>query len=167
MTAIHHHILISACLIGEMVRYDGVVRKKIDDDVRRWQINKRLVSVCPEVSGGLSVPRPPAEIEKGVGFDVLCGNSDVIDVESRIVTSAFVRGAHKAMEFVRKYQIRVAVLKDGSPSCGVNYIYDGSFSGQRIPGSGVTTALLKKNGVRVFSENEITKVGKYLSQLGC
>ena len=165
MTAIHHHILISACLIGERVRYDGGVRKNIDDEIQRWQLNGRLISICPEVIGGLTVPRPPAEIEKGFGCDVLCGNSDVIDVESRRVTPAFLRGAHKAMELVRKYRIRVAVLKDGSPSCGVTYIYDGSFSSRRLPGNGVTTALLQNNGVRVFSENEISKVDKYLSQL--
>ena len=167
MTAINNLILISACLIGERVRYDGGVRTKIDDDIQRWQLNKRLISLCPEVIGGLLVPRPPAEIEKGDGCDVLSENSDVIDMESRIVTSAFVNGANKAMELVRKYRIKVAVLKDGSPSCGVTYIYDGSFSSKRIPGSGVTTALLQKNGVRVFSENEIKKVDEYLSQLGC
>ena len=166
MTAIHHLILISACLVGERVRYDGGVRKQIDDDIRWWQSRKQLISLCPEVSGGLPVPRPPAEIEKGVGCDVLCGNSDVIDVESRTVTPAFLKGAKKAMGLVRKYRIRVAVLKDGSPSCGVTYIYDGSFSNQRIPGNGVTTALLQKNGVRVFSEHEITRVEKYVSQLG-
>jgi uncharacterized protein YbbK (DUF523 family) len=166
MTAFHHIILISACLIGERVRYDGGIRKQIDVDVRRWQSKKRLISLCPEVSGGLPVPRPPAEIQKGVGCDVLCGNSDIVDEENRIVTAAFVKGAKKAMELVRKYRIRVAVLKDGSSSCGVTYIYDGSFSNQRIPGSGVTTALLQENGVRVFSENEITLVDTFLSQLG-
>ena len=166
MTPTHHFILISACLIGERVRYDGKIRKNMDDNISQWLSKDRLISICPEVAGGLPVPRPPAEIQKGVGCGVLCGKSKVINLEKRNVTPAFNIGANKALELARQFRIGVAVLKNGSPSCGVTYIYDGSFSSHRIPGSGVTAALLQKNGVKVFSENEINKVDTYLSRLG-
>lgn len=165
MSPSHNSILISACLLGEKVRYDGRIRKQIEDNIRQWQLEKRLIPICPEVAGGLSVPRPPAEVANGVGWDVLCGKSGVVDVDGRSVTKAFIEGAQEAWALALKFGAGVAVLKDGSPSCGVTYIYDGSFSRQCIPGRGVTTALLQKKGIKVYSERELHKVDVYLSQL--
>jgi uncharacterized protein YbbK (DUF523 family) len=157
-------ILISACLLGERVRFDGRVRKRLGAEIRLWRFQERLIAVCPEVSGGLSVPRSPAEIENGNGCDVLCGKSGVIDAEGRNVTTVFLEGAHKALEFARNSRAHVAVMKDGSPSCGVTYTYDGSFSRKRIAGCGVTTALLKANGIEVFTERDLKKVDTYFSR---
>jgi uncharacterized protein YbbK (DUF523 family) len=155
MTQLTEYILISACLLGERVRFDGRVRKHLKDKIVQWRSQERLIAFCPEVAGGLSVPRPRAEIVAGVGCDVLCGKARVADARGRNVTAAFLQGAQIAMEFALKGRTSVAVMKDGSPSCGVSYIYDGSFSGKRIPGSGVTTALLKANGIKVYSEKDI------------
>jgi uncharacterized protein YbbK (DUF523 family) len=87
-------------------------------------------------------------------------------VKRQNVTPAFIIGANKALRMAKQFQIGVAVLKNGSPSCGVTYIYDGSFSSHRISGSGVTTALLQKNGIKVFSEFEVNKVDTYLEKTG-
>ena len=161
MTSLQDCILISACLLGKRVRFDGRVRKRIGVEIRLWRFQERLIAVCPEVAGGLTVPRAPAEIENGLGCDVLRRKSGVIDAEGRNVTAAFLEGAHKALDLARNGRAIVAVMKDGSPSCGVTYIFDGSFSRKRIPGCGVTTALLKANGVKVFSERDLKKVDAY------
>lgn len=155
-------VLISACLIGERVRYDGQAKTCNDAILKQWLAQGRVVSICPEVAGGLPVPRQPAEISGGRGQDVLNGCAHVISREGQEVTEAFIAGARLIGDLVRTKRAVLAVLKDGSPSCGSNYIYDGTFSGRRISGNGVTAALLKKQGIRVFSENEIEKAAEYL-----
>lgn len=104
----------------------------------------RVVRLCPEVAGGLSVPRPPAELRRGL----------VVTRDGRDVSDAFARGADEALRLVREHAIEIAVLKSNSPSCGSGTIYDGTFTGTRIAGDGVTTALLRAHGIHVFSELE-------------
>jgi len=161
-----HRILVSACLLGHPVRYNGLDKKTDDDHLRRWVEEGRVVSVCPEVAGGLPVPRPPAEIAGGTGGSaVLAGESRVIARTGADVTAEFVRGADHALAKATEHGIRVAVLKEGSPSCGSSYSYDGTFSGVRVPAPGVTTARLVAAGIRVFSEHELAAADACLRAL--
>jgi uncharacterized protein YbbK (DUF523 family) len=147
-----HRILVSACLLGHAVRYNGQHKESDDALLRRWVDEGRVVAVCPEVAGGLPVPRPPAEIAGGVGGAlVLAGHARVIARSGQDVTSEFVCGAEHALALAHEHGIRVAVLTEGSPSCS-GHTYDGSFTGTRVTAPGVTAALLKQHGVRVFSE---------------
>ena len=111
------------------------------------------------------MPRPPAEIAGDGGLAVLRGNARVIDESGRDVTTHFVDGAHKALQAARDQGVRLAVLKDGSPSCGSALIHDGSFMGTMRPGMGVTTALLEDHGITVFSEHQIEDADAYLTRL--
>ena len=163
-----HRILVSACLLGHPVRYNGLDKKTDDDHLRRWVAEGRVVSVCPEVAGGLAVPRPPAEISgggAGGGASVLTGQARVIAVTGADVTAEFVQGADHALAKAAEHGIRVAVLKEGSPSCGSTYSYDGSFSGVRVPAPGVTTARLLAAGIRVFSEHELAAADAFVRAL--
>ncbi|MFK5954084.1 MAG: DUF523 domain-containing protein [Desulfobacterium sp.] len=155
-------ILISGCLLGLDVRYDNKIQPVENKILIEWQQEGRLVVVCPEVEGGLLVPRPPAEIVEGTGEDVLNGKAGLLNERGEDVTAAFIRGADVALELVKRFSIRVAILKEKSPSCGSTSIYDGSFTRKRIPGQGVTAALLRKNGVKVFSEKQLGAVREYL-----
>jgi len=157
-------VLVSACLLGQPVRYDG--RSSGHPDLlQRWQAEGRVVPLCPEVAGGLPTPRPPAEIPGGQGGEVLDGAAAVVTVTGEDVSAAFVAGAGQALALVRKHGIRVAVLKAGSPSCGNRLTYDGTFSGVKVPGEGVTTALLRREGVLVFSELELEQAELALAGL--
>ncbi len=148
-------ILISACLAGDLVRYDGKSVPLTDELLCKWNWKGLFVKVCPEVSGGLKIPRLPAQIVNGNGQDVLEGKAKVIDIEGHDVTIAFLKGAEYALSKVKKYKIEIALLKEKSPSCGIHHIYDGHFDSTLISGSGVTAAILKQSGIRVFSENEL------------
>jgi uncharacterized protein YbbK (DUF523 family) len=158
-------ILVSACLIGENVRYNG--RVKVDESswLKGWKLQGRLVPFCPEVAGGLPVPRPCSEISGHDGRTVLYGDARVMNIKGKDVTQYFLTGGQKTLELVRLHNIKLAVLKDGSPSCGSTYIYDGSFSGIKKPGKGITTVLLEENSIRVFSELEIPEAVEYLKTL--
>jgi uncharacterized protein YbbK (DUF523 family) len=158
-------VLISACLLGNPVRYNGAALIFEDQTLTLWLSEGRLVPICPEVAGGLPVPRPRAEIIKGDGGLVLNGGTGVVNSKGQDVTNCFLIGARKSLELARFYNIRLAVFKEGSPSCGSGYIYDGSFAGIRKPGKGVSAALLEKNGIRVFSERAIPEAEKYLKAL--
>ena len=164
-------ILISACLLGQIVRYDA---KKIEVDhrlLRQWQQEGRLVfkvppeQQTPEVEGGLAVPRPAAEIDGGDGALVLAEYARVITADGEDLTERFLRGARAALHLARKHQIRMAILKENSPSCGSQLIYDGSFSGRKVKGSGVTTTLLENNRIKVFNEYQIEDAAIFLQQL--
>ena len=158
-------MLVSACLLGERVRYNGIVKNFESHILASWNRRGCAVAICPEVAGGLPVPRPSSEISGSDGYQALNGNKKVINIKGQDVTKYFLDGAQKALELASLFGIRLAILKEGSPSCGSNYIYDGSFSGIKKPGKGVTAALLEENGIRVFSEREIFKVEKYLKLL--
>ena len=110
--------------------------------------------ICPEVSGGLNTPRLPAEIVGGDGADVLNGRVKVLDTSGNDVSDAFILGATKALKLAQQHQVTHVILKANSPSCGSELIYDGSFSGQKIQGQGVTTALLEQYGFKVITEDE-------------
>jgi uncharacterized protein YbbK (DUF523 family) len=149
------YVLISSCLLGNPVRYDGRGVPHDDAVLVRWRAEGRVVSVCPEVAGGMPIPRPPAEIEPGKrAADVLDNGARVVAVTGDDVTVPFVQGGQAALALAEQRGIRIAVLKEGSPSCGSGYVYDGHFAGKRQPGVGVTAALLTRAGVQVFSEKQ-------------
>jgi uncharacterized protein YbbK (DUF523 family) len=158
-----HRVLVSACLLGARVRYHGGDALCEHPTLRRWQDEGRLVTACPEVDGGLGTPRPPAEIvgpDRGRG--VIAGLAVVRTAAGVDVTQQFLAGASRALAEARRHGVRAAILKDGSPSCGSSFAYDGTFSGLRVPGRGVTAALLEANGIRVFSESRIDEADSWL-----
>ena len=143
--------LISACLFGELCRYDGEIARndKLVDAL--IAAGCKLIPVCPEVLGGLKTPRPAAQIKEGNGHDVLLGEAVILDAAGANITDKFVAGAKKVLQIAQDNGIRYAILNERSPSCGVKHIYNG----QRIvSGMGVTTALLLENGIKVESDEE-------------
>ena len=137
-------MLVSACLAGENTRYDGK-NNEMQALIEQLQQYYDLVLFCPEVAGGLGTPRIPSEIR---------GNQ-VINEKGKDVTSAFLSGAQEALRLCDFFQIKVALLKDGSPSCGSSKIYDGSFSHRKKDGMGVTAQLLSSHGVTVYNEESV------------
>lgn len=158
-------ILISACLLGHAVRYDGKGKPLHHPAIDRWREEGRLVAICPELAGGMSVPRPPAEIEGGMsGADVLCGRARVLEITGGDVTEEFVAGARRALEFAQAHGCTHALLIDGSPSCGSGFIYDGSFAGRKQAGNGVTAALLAEAGIVVRSDRQLDELVDLLAR---
>lgn len=157
-------VIVSACLLGEKVRYNGLIRHPIDPVLLEWKKQGRVLSFCPEISGGLPVPRNPVELVGGDGRDVLNGTGRCLSRDGRDYTKPFLKGAGSGLALVLDHQVELAVLKDGSPSCGRTYIYDGTFSGTKIEGKGVLAALLEDHGLPVFSEKEIGKAGQWLRE---
>lgn len=148
-------LLVSACLLGDPVRYDGKSKALDNQGLATLIRQERVIGFCPEVSGGLAIPREVAEIQGGDGDAVI---EDLARVKTRTgmdVTQAFLRGARQALALCQQHRIRVAILTESSPSCGSAQIYDGSFSRSSIPGVGVTTALLRQHGVKVFSQHQV------------
>lgn len=127
-------ILVSACLLGEQVRYDNKILPTLSPILRKWEKLGLIIPVCPEVAGGLPIPRPPSEIQSGDGKDVVSRNSKVIDINGKDVTNAFLQGANEALRLVEEHHIEYAILKARSPSCGSKLTYDGSFTGVLIKG---------------------------------
>ena len=159
-------VLVSACLLGGKVRYNGSYRLNDHPILARWQAEGRIVQICPEVAVGFDTPRPPAEIRStGDGQAVLHGQGQVVERTGNDVTALYLEAGQLALDLARRTECRYAVLTDGSPSCGSSFIYDGSFSGTRIPGRGTTTALLEANGIRVFSEDGIGELDNLLARL--
>lgn len=138
-------ILVSACLYGECTRYDGKSNLLKNPIFLKWKNMGVLVPVCPEVLGGLKTPRPCSEIKDG----------KVVNKLGEDVTKQFEDGAKKALEIARENDVVFAVLKQSSPSCGCKKIYDGTFSGKKIPGSGIAAEMLLNNGIVVFDEDDI------------
>ena len=157
-------ILVSRCLLGHRVRYDGGASGPFDQ-LQAWLDEGRVVPLCPEVAGGLPTPRAAAEIPGGQGGEVLDGQASVITTEGEDVSAQFLSGAYQALELVQRHGIRIAVLKANSPSCGNLLTYDGTFSGVKVTGEGVTAALLKRHGVRIFSELELAEAAESLAAL--
>jgi len=152
-------ILISSCLLGHKVRYDGGDNLLTNTTLKQWQKEQRLVVICPELAGGLTIPRAAAEIQfsdKSIAVKTITGED---------VTHAFEQGATRALLLCHEHGIRYALLKESSPSCGSASIYDGEFSQQQIPGQGLTTALLRANGIKVFSEKNLTALISELASL--
>jgi uncharacterized protein YbbK (DUF523 family) len=155
-------ILISACLVGQKVRYNGKDLLQETEGFQTLKQQHELIPLCPEVAGGLSTPRPPAEIQMGDSAAVFKASGKVIATTGEDVTSEFVSGAEQALALCKEHDIHFAVLTESSPSCGRNKVYDGSFSGNKVEGIGLTAYLLEKNGIRVFSQFEIEKLLKSL-----
>lgn len=139
-------ILISACLVGENCKYNGGnnLNPQIDTLLEKYD----LIPFCPEMEGGLPTPRNPSEVK---------GESVFMD-NGKDVTENFFKGAKKALMLCLFLKIKIAVLKERSPSCGTHQIHDGSFSNKLIDGMGVTAKMLKENGIAVYSEDEIDKL---------
>ncbi len=140
------YLLISSCLLGNNVKYNG--KNNYIKEVELLKNKYNLIVICPEVMGGLPIPRIPSEIL----------NDKVINKEGKDVTINFNKGREEAIKLVKKYNIKKALLKEGSPSCGSHYIYDGTFSGNKIDGVGVTTKKLIELGLDIYSEKEIEKL---------
>lgn len=157
-------ILVSACLLGQAVRYDGGAHGPFTQ-LLDWQAQGRVLPLCPEVAGGLPTPRPAAEIIGGQGAQVLDGLVQVRSRDGADVSAAFIAGAGIAERLVQQHGIRIAVLKARSPSCGNRHSYDGSFSGTLVAGEGVTAAALRRLGVQVFNESELSEAAQALRLL--
>ena len=146
-------VLISACLAGVPCTYAAEAK------TRAWALELmttgRGIAVCPEVAGGLPVPRPEAEIQGGHGDDVLDGGARVVDVDGRDVTANYLRGAEAAISAARRSGAKLAILKARSPSCGCGAIYDGTFGGRTVEGDGVTAAALKREGLDVLTDEDV------------
>jgi len=135
--------LCSACLLGINCRYDGKIIP--NNEVIRLAKKEILIPVCPEQLGGLSTPREPSEQNGG----------KVITISGVDVTCHFIKGAEQVLTLAKIYGIKEAILKQESPSCGCGRIYDGTFSNRLIQGDGVTTILLKKNKIKVITEEDL------------
>lgn len=146
-------ILVSACLIGINCKYNGYNNK--NEKVIQYLKDKQFIIACPEQLGGMSTPRDPSEIIELDTDDIIKGQTIVISNKSLDVTNKFKQGAKEALKIANIYNCKEAILKDGSPSCGSSYIYDGTFSSKKIDGVGVTTVLLINNGIKVISEKEL------------
>ncbi|HZK25207.1 MAG TPA: DUF523 domain-containing protein [Oscillospiraceae bacterium] len=153
-------ILVSACLLGLNTKYDGTHNCR--PEVLAWQEQVNLIPVCPEQLGGLSTPRSPTEIQDGDGHAVLKGAAEVKTAAGGNCTDAFRRGAEEVWQLAQVMAAAGALLKARSPSCGSGYIYNGSFTGQTKAGDGVTAALLKINGLPVFTEEEPLQFKQWL-----
>lgn len=147
-------ILVSSCLAGLEVRYNGT--HSLDNKILKLLEENKAITVCPELLGGFSTPREPAEIIGGNGEDVLGGKAKVIEKSGRDVTELYIKGAYATLKRAKEVNATIVVLKEDSPSCGSSMIYNGEFIGKKIVGNGVTTALLKRNGLRVISEEQFT-----------
>lgn len=143
-------LLVSACLMGFQVRYNGSDKAQLAETLARWQRENRLVIHCPELAAGLPVPRLPAEIVDSQGAEVMQNRGRIVESDGHDVTAHYQLAAWLALKAAREEGCQAALLTDGSPTCGSQFIYDGSFSGQRKPGSGVAAALLREQGITVF-----------------
>jgi len=146
-----HMIIVSACLLGINCKYDG--KNSMNKSVMEKLQGEMIIPVCPEQLGGFPTPRPAVEISGGTGADVLDGRCRCIRENGEDVTEGFIKGAHEVLKIARLTGARKAVLKSRSPSCGFGEIYDGTFSGERIDGNGVTAELLHRNGIEVISSD--------------
>ncbi|MGL4353675.1 MAG: DUF523 domain-containing protein [Aeromonas popoffii] len=153
MSADPARVLVSACLLGQPVRYDGHSKGIVSDWLSALGAEGRVLAFCPEVAGGLPTPRPPAERQ----------DERVVTASGLDVTAEFDRGAELALAICQVQGIRFALLKEGSPSCGSGRIYNGRFEGVSVVGEGKTTALLRRHGIAVFSENQLAELASALS----
>lgn len=141
-------ILISACLIGVNCKYNGGNNE--NELVTEYIKDKEIIIICPEIMGGLSTPRNPSEIKL----------DKVITNKGQDVTENFKKGAEEALKLAKKFNVKKALLKSKSPSCGSNCIYDGTFTNTLIEGDGLTTKLLKQNGIEVITEKDLINILK-------
>jgi uncharacterized protein YbbK (DUF523 family) len=149
-------ILVSECLYGEkIVRYDACEASENAPVFLRWKEEGRLIPVCPEVFGGLPVPRPPSERVA----------DKVMTIEGKDVTAEYVKGAEEALRLAEKYDIAFAIMKQNSPACGSRYVYDGTFTGTKKEGQGKAAEYLTSAGFKVFAEDELDRAAALLEQM--
>ncbi|CDZ75277.1 Protein of unknown function [Peptoniphilus sp. ING2-D1G] len=139
-------ILVSSCLLGDNCRYDG--KNNLIEDIAVLKDKYKIVKFCPEEAGGLKTPRSPSEIQ----------GEKIVNAEGEDVTEYFKRGAELALKKCMEENIKIAILKERSPSCGSDFVYDGTFSGQMVGSMGVTAQLLKNNGIWVLNEYNYKEV---------
>lgn len=135
--------LVSACLCGVNCKYNG--KNNLNEKCLKLAKEGKAILICPEQLGGLTTPRKPSEINK----------DKVINEIGEDVTLNFEKGAKEVLKIAKIYNINKAILKEGSPSCGVNKIYDGTFSGNKINGMGICASLLKENNIKVISSEDL------------
>lgn len=150
-------VLISACLVGENVRYNAEKLNFHHPFIEHLKKAGKLIPVCPEVMGGMPVPRKPSELTEPIEF-ILKQKKGIQSIDGKDVTQYFIDGCQQVLRIVEQYQIGFAILKENSPSCGVHFIHDGHFSGTLIPGEGMLSFLLRHKRVQVFSEKELDKL---------
>lgn len=150
-------ILVSACLLGEKVRHDGRDNFFNHPFITKLQAENRLISVCPEVAGGLDTPRPPAHIERRHPLQI-------ITTDQQDVTEEFIYGAETSVELAQDNQCVAALMKSGSPACGNNSVLGGSWSGKPTQGAGVAAQELIHKGIPVFNEEQIDQLVNLLAQ---
>ena len=155
-------ILVSACLLGHKVKYNG--GSNDDTLLQAYNAQGRFVAVCPECFAMLPVPRAPMEIQYGTGRKLIEGRARAVDADGHDLTASLLLGAQKILRIAEAYHAEVAIFKEGSPSCGVHRIYDGSFSGRRIAGAGLTTEALRAAAFPVFCEEELDAVEALLAE---
>lgn len=148
-------ILVSACFLGHKVRYDGQHSWLEHPQIKRWQEEGRLVHFCPEMAGGLTAPRLPAEITSR--HPVM-----VVNIQGEDVTPQFLHGAELAVDKVKESGACCALLKSRSPSCGNRETYNGEFTDTLTPESGVTASELQRHGIPVFNEREIDQLIEFI-----
>lgn len=142
--------IVSACLLGTKCRYDGGCFN--DERLLELARQGKAIPVCPEQLGGCATPREPCEIDGGSGGDVLDGRCRVINAKGEDVTEKYINSAKETLKLAETCGVKKAILKARSPSCGFGKIYDGTFSRKIVPGNGVTSELLMRNGIEVFTE---------------
>ena len=140
------NVLISACLLGVSCRYDGLSKPLDTKIIENLRSRYHLIPICPEIFGGLPTPRIPAEIQ---------ANRRVLRKDGKDITDEYKKGAKEALRLAKLFDCKLAILKERSPSCGSGVIYDGSFTGNKINGDGITAELLKKEGIRIIGESEL------------
>ena len=150
--------LVSACLIGVNCRYNG--ENRLNDKVMELLKHEELIPVCPEQLGGLPTPRERSGISNGSGDDVIDGKSKLYNIKGEDVTQSFVKGAHEVLQIARLYGIEDAILKQRSPSCGCGETQqmkyeNGKYVYSVVKGDGVTAALLKRNNIRIITEEDL------------
>ena len=145
-------LFVSACLAGVNCTFRG--KNNLNDTIKKLVDNRQAIALCPEVLGigAPGVPRESVELVGGDGNDVLDGKARAISSSGRDVTENFILGSSKILKILKAYDIKEAILKSNSPTCGVDHIYDGTFSGTLKDGDGVLTALLKRNNIKVRTE---------------
>ncbi|WP_394578425.1 DUF523 domain-containing protein [Cytobacillus firmus] len=148
-------ILVSSCLAGLKVRYNGT--HSLNNGIAKLVEENKAITICPELLGGFLTPREPAEIIGGNGEDVLNGKAKVIEKSGKDVTELYIKGAYATLNKAKEINATVVVLKEHSPSCGSSMIYNGEFIGKKLEGMGVTSALLKRNGLKVISEEQFAE----------
>lgn len=149
-------ILVSECLYGgRIVRYDGRDKTETNPIFLKWKEEGRLVPICPEVFGGLPTPRPDSQ---RVGGRVRTGAGKDVTLEYRL-------GAEESVRLALVNDVAFAVMKQDSPSCGSKFIYDGTFTDTKIPGQGLAVELLRRNGIRVFAEEDLAEAEAYLKEI--